>query len=300
MSQEHEAHEGPIKTPKQLVTAVIMSFVVPIIVIVLLVDYVTSQGTSGAGSDSMTEEAVARRIQPIGDVTLKDAAAAAVVRTGEEVYKAQCAACHATGAAGAPKFSDAGAWAPRLGQGFEALWQSALKGKGAMAAQGGGDFSDYEIARAVVYLANAGGGKFDEPKAPAGDKPAATDAGGESPAAPAEAAPAVEAAAPATESPPAPVPSAPVPAAEVKVAAAAAAPPAVYQSICLACHAAGVAGAPKTGDKAAWAPRLSAGLDGLTASVIKGKGAMPPKGGAVTASDADIKAAVAYMIDQVK
>ena len=67
----------------------------------------------------------------------------------------------------------------------------------------------------------------------------------------------------------------------------------------MACHAAGVAGAPKIGDKAAWAPRLAAGVDGLTASVIKGKGAMPPKGGS-GASEADIKAVVAYMVSSVK
>ena len=58
-------------------------------------------------------------------------------------------------------------------------------------------------------------------------------------------------------------------------------------------------GAPKFADKAAWAPRVGTGLDGLTASVIKGKGAMPPKGG-TTASDADIKSAVQYMLAAVK
>ncbi len=67
----------------------------------------------------------------------------------------------------------------------------------------------------------------------------------------------------------------------------------------MACHAAGVAGAPKFGDKAAWAPRLGAGVDGLTASVIKGKGAMPPKGGS-GASDAEIKAAVEFMTAAAK
>jgi cytochrome c5 len=76
--------------------------------------------------------------------------------------------------------------------------------------------------------------------------------------------------------------------------------PALYNQVCAACHIAGVANAPKLGDKAAWAPRLAAGVDGLTASVIKGKGAMPPKGGAMTASDADIKATVAYMVASVK
>jgi len=82
--------------------------------------------------------------------------------------------------------------------------------------------------------------------------------------------------------------------------AAAGAGKALYESACLVCHAAGVAGAPKLGDKAAWEPRLAAGIDGLTASVIKGKGVMPAKGGAAQASDADIKAAVEYMVATVK
>jgi cytochrome c5 len=72
-----------------------------------------------------------------------------------------------TGAAGAPKFQDAAAWAARNATGYDALLNSALKGKNAMGPQGGGDFSDVEIGRAVVYMANAGGAKFEEPKAPA-------------------------------------------------------------------------------------------------------------------------------------
>ena len=88
-------------------------------------------------------------------------------------------------------------------------------------------------------------------------------------------------------------------------AAAAAAPAAsgkgksVYDVACVACHLAGVAGAPKLGDKAAWAPRIATGLDALTASVIKGKGAMPPKAGS-SASDADLRAAVEYMVAAAK
>jgi cytochrome c5 len=73
----------------------------------------------------------------------------------------------------------------------------------------------------------------------------------------------------------------------------------LYKQACAVCHVAGVAGAPKFGDKAAWAPRVGAGLDALTATVIKGKGAMPPKGGSA-APDADIKAAVQYMLNAVK
>ena len=94
-------------------------------------------------------------------------ATAKTEKTGEEVYKAQCSACHAVGAAGAPKVGDAGAWAARIKTGYDALLNSALKGKGAMAAQGGGDFEDIEIGRAVVYMANGSGGKLAEPKAPA-------------------------------------------------------------------------------------------------------------------------------------
>ena len=82
------------------------------------------------------------------------------------MFKTQCSACHAIGAAGAPKFGDKAAWAPRIKNGYTALLNSALKGKNAMGAQGGGDHDDYEIGRAVVYMANAGGAKFPEPAAP--------------------------------------------------------------------------------------------------------------------------------------
>ena len=77
----------------------------------------------------------------MGTVVLKDASAVAALRTGEQVYAAQCTACHAAGLAGAPKSGDEAAWAPRIKTGYEALLNSALKGKGAMAAQGGGEFS---------------------------------------------------------------------------------------------------------------------------------------------------------------
>ena len=66
------------------------------------------------------------------------------------------------------------------------------------------------------------------------------------------------------------------------------------------CHAAGVAGAPKLTDKAAWAPRIAQGKDALYSSSLKGKGAMPAKGGNPSLSDADVKAAVDYMVGQTK
>ena len=74
----------------------------------------------------------------------------------------------------------------------------------------------------------------------------------------------------------------------------------VYGQTCAACHASGLAGAPKVGDKAAWAPRTGAGQGGLVASVVKGKGAMPPKAGNASLTEAEIGAAVDYMLEQLK
>lgn len=161
-----DAHEGPIRTPQQLVVAVLASFVVPVIAIIMLVNYVDFDNKPSAGSDGLQAEAVAKRLQRVGAVEIRDASSPASLRTGEQVYAAQCTACHAAGVAGAPKFGEAGAWAARIKTGYDALLNSALKGKGAMAAQGGGDFSDFEIGRAVVHMANNAGGKLDAPKAP--------------------------------------------------------------------------------------------------------------------------------------
>lgn len=162
-----ESHEGPIKSPRQLIAAVVAAFVVPIVVIVLLANFVDFGTRTGAGSGENQEEAVARRIQPVGRVEIRLAGAATALRSGEEVYQAQCAACHATGLVGSPKFGDAAAWGPRIKSGFDALLHSALKGKGSMTPQGGGSFTDIEVGRGVVYMANHGGANFEEPKAPA-------------------------------------------------------------------------------------------------------------------------------------
>ena len=286
-STDHDAaHTGPIKTPQQLLAAVFFSFVVPIFAIIGLVYYVTSDKMPAAGA-GVDGKAMAQRIQKVGSIEIRDANRP--LKSGEEVYKAQCVACHAAGAAGAPKFGDVAAWAPRLKTGFEALWNSSLKGKGAMGAQGGGDFQDVEIGRAVVYMTAAAGGKFVEPAAPAA-------AGASAPAASPSAPVAAAAPVPAT---PAAVVAAAAPAAAAAPVAVAGGGEALYKQACVACHAAGVAGSPKFGDKAAWAPRIATGLDMLTASVIKGKGAMPPKGGSA-GSDADIRSAVEYMVSAAK
>lgn len=161
-----ENHEGPIKTPKQLAWAVLASFAVPIAGIVLLVNYVAWGDKPAAGSDGLGPEAVAERLRPVGSIELRDASAPRAIRAGSVVYTAQCAACHVAGVAGAPKLGDAAAWAPRIATGYEALLNSVLKGKGAMGAQGGGEYSDHELGLAVVHLINESGGRFEPPKAP--------------------------------------------------------------------------------------------------------------------------------------
>ena len=107
-------HEGPIKTPKQLILAVLFAFIVPIIVIVLLVEYVNSSQRPAAGSKGLSPEAVAARIAPVGKVEIKDASDLSTLKTGEQVFAAQCTTCHTAGLVGAPKVGDAGAWAPRI------------------------------------------------------------------------------------------------------------------------------------------------------------------------------------------
>lgn len=285
------AHNGPIHTPKQMFWVSVAAFVIPVLIIMGLVLFVTSGNKTAPGSSDM-QQAIAERIEKVGTVEIRDANRP--LASGEDVYKAQCSACHATGVSGAPKFGDAAAWGPRLAQGYDALLHSALKGKNAMAPQGGGNFSDLEIGRAVVYMANHGGGQLAEPAAPASGAASAAEPS------------AVEAAAtsaPAAAAAPAPV-AEPAPAAVAAAAPApaadhAAAGKALYDTVCMACHAAGVAGAPKFGDKAAWAPRLAAGMDEVLKIATNGKGAMPPKGGS-TASDADFKAAVEYMVNASK
>jgi len=325
-------HEGPIKTPKQLILAVLYAFVVPIFGIVLLVMFVTAEKRPAAGSDAMSPQAVAERIRPVGVVEVKDASDLASLKSGEQVFAAQCSACHASGALGAPKLGDAGAWAARIKTGLNALIHSALAGKGQMPPQSGGDFSDYEIARAVVFMTNKAGAGFSDPAPPAATAPATTTTAAGAGMGVAGTA-VTTAAAPNAGGSPMPDPNAGRPettaqaalnaqvrdvppnadpgraktqvaannaaAAATTAPAAATAAPALFAQVCSTCHTPGIAGAPKVGDKAAWAPRIAQGIDALTANAIKGKGAMPPKGGS-SASDADIKAVVTYMVNASK
>jgi len=306
-----EEHEGFIKTPKQLIVTVILAFLVPIIVIILLVNLVATSSQMGtAGSDAQTEEAIASRIKPVAGFSLVDANAPKVFKTGQQVYESTCTACHAAGVAGAPKIGDNAAWAPFIKAGYEDMLNKAIHGVGAMPPKGGNPaLSDFEVARAVVYIANKSGASFEEPKEPAeagkggeAAQPAAAETkAAAAPAAPAAAAtaaaPAQAAAEPKAEQAPAAAATAAAPA-----TAAAAVDPAgekLYKSICFACHAAGVAGAPTFGDKAAWDKYLKTGMDAMVKNAIHGVGAMPPRGGS-QASDAEVKAAVEYMVHAVQ
>ena len=217
------------------------------------VNYIVSQSSRGAKS--------AEAASPSPAVAPTVAAAAGGNVNGKAIYDSTCSACHATGAAGAPKLGDAGAWAPRIKTGQAALVASATKGKGAMPARGGNaSLSNAEVQAAVNYIISQAG---------AGAKSA-------------------EAASPS-------------PAVAPTVAAAAGGNvngKAIYDSTCSACHATGAAGAPKLGDAGAWAPRIKTGQAALVASATKGKGAMPARGGNASLSNAEVQAAVNYIISQ--
>ncbi|MEK6422659.1 MAG: c-type cytochrome [Burkholderia gladioli] len=306
-------HEAPIKTPGQLIAVIVASFAIPIVIIILFATYANHVFRTGAGTDSLSDAAVAARIAPLAQVDVKDANAPRSYKSGEEIYKAVCVTCHASGAAGAPKFGNAGDWAPRIAQGYDTLLHVALTGQGAMPARGGtspDDVSDFEIARAVVYMANNSGAKFADPVQPAAG--AAAGASGAAAAGGASGASANAAAAASAVPDAAAAANAQAAAAMAAIAAlpkAGAAPAvapggagagkALYDSVCVACHAAGVLGAPKFGNKADWAPRLKDSMDTVYNYALHGKGAMPPKGGS-NASDADVKAAVDYMVSAAK
>jgi cytochrome c5 len=270
---QNEEHSSPIKTPRQLIIVVVLAFVVPIALIVMLSQLVTGSLDVSKDNPGMSDEAIAKRLKPVGEVLVTDPSAPKVEKNGKQVVEAVCAACHATGALNAPKIGDKAAWAKLNKAGLDTVAANAIKGIRQMPARGGNpDLSDTEVTRAVVYMANQSGASWQEPES----KPAPA------------AAPVTAAAAPAPAATTAP---AKTDAGKGK---------AVYEANCVACHAAGVAGAPKAGDKAAWAPRLKGGMDALYASSIKGKNAMPPKGGNLSLTDADVKAAVDYLAGLAK
>jgi len=164
---EHEEHSTFIKTPQQLIVVVLLSFLVPIIGIVLLVNLVLNKPS--ADPAALAPEAVAKRLQPVGRVEFgASAAASSGPRSGEDIVQSACLACHQAGVANAPKIGDKADWAPYVKTGLSALLQNAAKGKGAMPPKGGdASLTDAELTRAVVFMANSAGANFKEPAAPA-------------------------------------------------------------------------------------------------------------------------------------
>ncbi len=291
---EHDQHVSPIKSPKQLVIVVLLAFAVPVALIGLLSQLVTS----GSQAGHENEDAVIARIKPVGSIVMAEATGPKGNLTGEQVFAQVCKTCHEAGLAGAPKAGDKAAWGPRIAQGEKTLLQHAIAGfqgkAGVMPAKGGNsDLTDDEVHRAVVYMANLAGAGFKEPAPSAAPAPT-TAAAASTAATPAPAAAAA-----------APVAAAAAPAAATTVASASKADgKKVYESTCHVCHGAGIAGAPKFGDKAAWGPRIAQGEATLVQHAMGGfqgkSGVMPPKGGNTSLSDADIKAAVEYMTAAAK
>jgi cytochrome c5 len=160
-----EEHVSPIKTPKQLIVVILLSFLVPITIIVMLSQLVTTGHDTSKDKFALNDEAVAARLKPIGQIEVIDPNAPKVEKTGKELVDGACGQCHGAGLLGAPKIGDKAGWAPRIGMGLDRLTQSAIKGIRQMPPRGGTEFSDSEIARAIVFMANESGASFKEPAA---------------------------------------------------------------------------------------------------------------------------------------
>jgi cytochrome c5 len=241
--------------------AAVMGFLVVFAIVIYFIAQSVVNGNGGAaGENTQLTQVIEENIKPVGSVKVADASGAAAAsagpRSGADVYNGFCMACHATGAAGAPKVGDKAAWQPRFAQGMDTLLGNAVNGLRAMPPKGTcGDCSDDELKGAIAHMLNETGFKVAAPAAaPAAAAPAASAADGKK----------------------------------------------VYDSACMACHATGAAGAPVKGDKAAWAPRIAQGMDTLVSHAVNGIRAMPPRGACGSCSDADLKAAVEYMVGESK
>lgn len=168
-----EEHSSPIQTPKQLIVVILAAFLVPITVIIMLSQLVTTGIDASKKNPALNDEAVAARLKPVGQVEVIDPSAPKVEKTGKEVVEAVCGACHMTGALNAPKIGDKAAWGKLINEGLDKITKDAIKGIRQMPARGGNpDLSDLEVARAIVHMANQSGASLKEPA----EKPAAAPA----------------------------------------------------------------------------------------------------------------------------
>ena len=153
-------HEMEKTTVSQFLIALVGALIPVLIVAFLIFKLVMGiMSTHVGGEDAKAaEEEVAQRLKPVGEVAIGEAKPdAGGVVDGKKIYEGLCQACHGTGAAGAPKAGDKGAWGPRIAQGKETLFKHAIGGftrkSGAMPPQGGNPaLSDAEVKAAVEHL----------------------------------------------------------------------------------------------------------------------------------------------------
>ncbi|AMC99509.1 c-type cytochrome [Halomonas chromatireducens] len=290
--------------------------------------------TAGASSvhAEVDRDAIAERLKPAGNLCLQgeDCGTAAAREAegdapangidGGSIYGNVCAACHESGAAGAPIRGDEGGWADRIDKGWDELLANSINGIGAMPARGGNpNLSDEEVAASTAYLLEP---VMDVPEvgdeevadeAPAADEePAADEAPAEDAAADEEAVTEegpveeeAEAAAVAAEEA---VEDEAVEEAATEEAAPVDDEPAwadidgeaIYNQACMACHMTGAAGAPIRGNEGHWAERMEKGMETLYENSITGIGAMPPKGGHANLSDDEVRAATDYLVEPTR
>ncbi len=306
----HAPKIDPVSKLFFLVSLIAILLVVGILVNSLINTY-KSNSLKGEVDSTHLVAAVSDNLKPIGFSATSDApAAGAAGRGGKEIYDAVCASCHTTGVLDAPKLGDKAAWEARTSNGLAGLIETATNGKGSMPAKGGDpSLTDSELKAVVLYMTKESGLDLGvvESKAAIEKKDVATTSETKEKVEVVEKkADPVEPKTPDTPKEPE-VPATPVVAAAPILEKAVEAPATpsvdgkkVYDTSCFACHASGVAGSPKLGDKEAWAPRISAGVDTMYKTALNGKGAMPPKGGNLSLPDADVKAAVDYMLGTVK
>ncbi len=260
-----------------------------IIIAIAVIYFLIKLAGSGSFADvnQSSEAATQTRIQPAGQLALGDGIPVGE-RKGDQIFNKICIQCHAADSSvpNAPKIENNGDWAPRIGQGFDTLFQHALNGFNAMPAKGGAaDLTDQELKRVITYMANKSGGNFPDPDAAApADQAASGDAAASAPAAAGSA------------------PAADAPKAEDKGAASPAAGGAdgqkVYEANCKMCHGGTIPGAPGVGKNDEWAPRIKQGKETLYKHALEGFNSMPAKGGNAGLSDDEVKAAVNYMANQ--
>lgn len=302
-------------------TGVLAVLVAIAFIIFFVAQYVIEQSGLGndTGSQAIRDEAIAKRIAPegkvrmMGDAEIASSSAAGGSegpKSAKDIVTATCSGCHGSGVLGAPKIGDKASWEGRYAAGLDAMVATAIAGKGAMPPRGGNaSLSDEQVRAAVEQmLADSGydvsvtdltaGAETAAPAESASATDAVANAAGDAAQAVADTASNVAGAAMDAVSDAAAGAAAMVSDVMAPVAGTAdnANGEKIYNIACIACHSVGVAGAPRLGDNAAWAARIAQGADTLNTHALKGFRGMPPKGGRMDLSDADVTAAVAYMV----